>query len=224
MNTDQLERMKKIKWWHRIDLGDGIITPGCTDPLPKLAYSKLPEKMDGMRVLDIGAWDGWWSFECERRGAKKVVALDQWQFDTGSQGIELAIEVLQSDVNIIQLDAHKITQAVVGNFDLVICLGVLHHLKSPLEVLERIVNVCSGTLILETHLDLRSLDPLPACAVYDGFGPYNSYNDPTIIWGPNEACVKSWLRRAGFKDIEMVGSSTKVWSEGGDRATFHAKT
>jgi tRNA (mo5U34)-methyltransferase len=34
-------------------------------------------------VLDIGAWDGFFSFEAERRGAKRVVALDHyvWSLD-----------------------------------------------------------------------------------------------------------------------------------------------
>jgi len=35
----------------------------------------LPEDMSGMRVLEIGTWDGFWAFEMERRGAE-VVALD----------------------------------------------------------------------------------------------------------------------------------------------------
>ena len=35
----------------------------------------LPDRLDGLRVLDVGTWDGFWAFEMERRGAE-VVALD----------------------------------------------------------------------------------------------------------------------------------------------------
>ncbi|MCU1369622.1 MAG: hypothetical protein JWO77_816 [Ilumatobacteraceae bacterium] len=73
------------RWWHSIDLGDGIVTPG-TKPLETLqaeiAALQLPEDLTGTTVLDIGAWDGAFSFECERRGAD-VTALDHfiWSVD-----------------------------------------------------------------------------------------------------------------------------------------------
>jgi tRNA (mo5U34)-methyltransferase len=63
-------------WWHQIDLGDGLITPG-PDPSPeKLKGLAFPEDLAGMAVLDIGAYDGFFSFEAERRGAARVVAAD----------------------------------------------------------------------------------------------------------------------------------------------------
>jgi tRNA (mo5U34)-methyltransferase len=213
------ERVAKIKWWHQIDLGDGIITPGAVNSFPKLAYSKLPEDMTGMRVLDIGAWDGWWSFLCEKRGATEVVALDRWNFDTGSEGFQLASEVLQSQVNWVRASVDDITPRVLGQFDLVLCLGVLHHLQSPLRALTHIADVCRGKLILETHLDVVAADS-PLTAFYSQ--PPYPYDDPTILWGPNEACVRSWLKVTGFSDVELVGRDEKGWKGGGDRATFHA--
>src|SRR6058998_1138514 len=66
---DLKKRVDRIRWWHTIDLGGGIVTPGASDNLRTLPQLGLPERLDGKTVLDVGAWDGFFSFEAERRGA-----------------------------------------------------------------------------------------------------------------------------------------------------------
>ena len=76
-------------WWYSIDLGDDVVTPG-EKPADWLAIElealHLPD-LQGRTVLDIGAWDGFMSFEAERRGASRVVALDHyvWALDLPEQ-------------------------------------------------------------------------------------------------------------------------------------------
>ncbi len=76
-------------WWHSIDLGNGIVTPGDKSP-EFLDYEwgsfQIPPLV-GKTFLDIGAWDGYFSFRAEREGAKHVVALDHyvWMLDLGKQ-------------------------------------------------------------------------------------------------------------------------------------------
>jgi tRNA (mo5U34)-methyltransferase len=71
-------------WWHSIDLGEGVVTPGLkpVDAQGELEALQLPD-LRGRTVLDIGAWDGFHSFAAERLGAKRVVALDHhvWSID-----------------------------------------------------------------------------------------------------------------------------------------------
>jgi tRNA (mo5U34)-methyltransferase len=69
-------RVEELRWHHRIDLGDGIVSPGLANRFEALEAS-LPE-LRGRTVLDIGAWDGYYSFLAERRGAARVVALDHY--------------------------------------------------------------------------------------------------------------------------------------------------
>ena len=67
-------------WFHSVDLGDGVITPGLVpfDGLDKaFAAIRVPD-LTGKTVLDVGAWDGFYSFEAERRGARRVLALDHY--------------------------------------------------------------------------------------------------------------------------------------------------
>lgn len=78
-----------IGWWHSIDFGDGVRTSGykTTDRLAaEVANMRLPD-LAGRSVLDIGAWDGYFSYEAERRGAARVVALDHfvWCLHTPKQ-------------------------------------------------------------------------------------------------------------------------------------------
>src|SRR3954469_23487578 len=73
--VDVLERVREIGWYHVLDLGEGRATDGWFDLRPHVHRYGLPERMDGMRALDVGTWDGFWAFEMERRGAE-VVALD----------------------------------------------------------------------------------------------------------------------------------------------------
>ena len=72
-------------WWHSIDLGNGIVTPGRKTPKihqEETEKLQIPD-LSGKEVLDIGAWDGFYSFLAERKGARRVVALDHyvWSLD-----------------------------------------------------------------------------------------------------------------------------------------------
>src|SRR4051794_41904401 len=72
---DARRRVEQRSWYHTIEVQPGLVTEGWFDLRSHVARYGLPERMDGMRALDIGTWDGFWAFEMERRGAT-VVALD----------------------------------------------------------------------------------------------------------------------------------------------------
>ena len=105
-------------WFHTIDLGHGIVTAGRDESPRKLGWIQLPGDLRGRTVLDVGAWDGFFSFECERRGADRVVALDgpAWQapewgpggFGTRS-GFDLARRALGSRVEDVELELDAIS-------------------------------------------------------------------------------------------------------------------
>jgi tRNA (mo5U34)-methyltransferase len=80
-------RVHSLRWHHAIDLGHGVVTPGLAHRFTALERS-LPE-MTGRSVLDIGAWDGLYSFLAEQRGASRVVALDHyvWGVDLPARNV-----------------------------------------------------------------------------------------------------------------------------------------
>lgn len=80
------KKVNEIEWFHSIDLGNGVFTLGKDNTSEKLKTLNLPSDLSGMSVLDIGAWDGFFSFECEKRGAKSVLATDSFCWDGDGWG------------------------------------------------------------------------------------------------------------------------------------------
>ena len=214
-------------WFHNIHLPYGIKTPGTRDPNAWSMY-KLPEKLDGLHVLDIGAWDGGFSYESERRGAASVTAMDLWgniHGEPGSMGegwdnFSFAHKALESKVVPVNRNVYDLNPDC-GQFDLVLFLEVLYHLQDPMKGLKCVHSVIKpgGKLVLETWMDALSV-PVPAMFYYEG----DELNkDATNWWGPNKLCVEAMLRTTGFKNIEQVYFRQDCHFEGrGQRACFHA--
>jgi len=197
------DRMAGIRWFHSIELAPGVVTPGLHDTRRRVDVLALPD-LAGRSVLDVGAWDGFFSFEAERRGAARVVAADSFSWhgsNWGSKaGFELAREALDSRVEDVDVDVLDLDPARLGTFDVVLCLGVLYHMKHPLLALEKVASVTGELLVLETAVDL-TWTRRPAAAFYPGHG---LGWDPTNWWGPNPEAVRAMLAVAGFARVEMV--------------------
>jgi tRNA (mo5U34)-methyltransferase len=205
LDAVQLERAAaRINWFHTMDLGQGVVTRGTHDTPAKLGQLNLPASLAGETVLDIGAWDGFFSFEAERRGAKRVLATDSFSWGRGGwgskEGFQLAREALGSQVDDLDVDVLDLDPDVVGRFDLVLFLGVLYHMRHPLLALERVASVTRRRLILETHVE-RLAVRRPALAFY----PNAELNeDPSNWFGPNLAAVRSMLLDVGFERVELA--------------------
>lgn len=200
---DLKRRVSEIRWFHSIDLGNGIITPGRDRSAAKLKSLRLPERMDGLTVLDIGTFDGFFAFEAERRGAKSVLAVDSIVWDSpehGRAGFDLAREALGSSVVARHLEVDELKPGDIGTFDLVMFLGVLYHLRDPLAALSSVASVTGNQLILETFVDLLE-HPQPAAAFY---AEDELEGDPSNWWGPNVLAVVGMLRAVGFKTADVV--------------------
>ena len=214
------DKVAAIRWYHSIDLGGGIITPGADNTPERLARLDLPESFAGKTTLDIGAWDGFFSFEAERRGATRVLATDSYSWSGkgwGTQaGFNLAREALGSKVEDLTIDVMDLDPARTGQFDIVFFLGVLYHLRHPLLALEAIASVTREMLIVETVVDCVGY-PRPAAAFYPGT---ELNNDPTNWWGPNPLAVAGMLRSVGFTSVRTVTPS-RPWPYRAARALYH---
>lgn len=204
MDRDKLKRdVESHSWFHTIDLGHGIVTPGRVDPrrqtLPRLG---LPADLSGKTVLDIGAWDGFFSFEAERRGAKRVPATDSHAWYTRKPAFELARRALDSRVEDLDIDVMDLAPEKIGTFDLVLFLGVLYHLRHPMLALEKVFGVTGEHLILETVVDL-TWTSYPAMRFYPG---NELAGDASNWFGPNPAAVIGMLKAVGFRKVEVVSA------------------
>jgi tRNA (mo5U34)-methyltransferase len=226
---EKLERIESRQWYHSIDVEDGLVTPGAHSPAElreTLARLQFPAQLDGLSVLDIGAWDGYFSFEAERRGARRVVAYDVAPADYF--GFATARELLGSKVEYIQGSVYDLDRAHVGTFDVVLFAGVLYHLRYPLLALDRIHAICDGYMLLESHsldnyvvLDdghvttLERIDPCLERIPLYRFYPANELNRDYSNWfSPNRRAIEDGLRTAGFEPTLL--------SEWGDRVVYKA--
>lgn len=204
MDREELQRrVDQIRWYHQVRLPHGIVTPGVNASDRALRRLRLPP-LDGLTVLDIGAWDGYYSFEAERRHAHRVLATDSycWHGEGwGSKdGFLLCREALGSRVEDRDIDVMDLAPETVGSFDVVLLLGVLYHLRDPVTALERAASVCSGTLILETEVALDFL-PYPAAR----FFPTDELNaDETNWYAYNTSALEALLKRVGFARSRVV--------------------
>lgn len=204
------ERAARIRWYHRLELPGGVVTPGSTDSRRALERLQLPASLAGKTVLDVGAWDGFYSFECARRGAARVLATDSfawdgraWDGEASDAGFRLAREVLgyEGVVDGQLIDAMDLSpEAVGGTFDVVLFLGVVYHLTDAIRAIERVASCCSDLLVLETETALNFL-PFPAARLYPG-GELNS--DESNWYQYNAAALRGLLARAGFGDVRVV--------------------
>lgn len=231
MTRDQkLERIASRRWYHSIEIEQGLVTPG-VHPIEELQqvlhHLKLPASLEGLSVLDIGAWDGFFSFEAERRGAERVVAYDVTPEDYF--GFSTAKALLGSKVDYVQGSVYELDREVVGTFDIVLFAAVLYHLRYPLLALDRIRDVCRGHMVLETHcldncvlLDdgqtttLERIDARLSRIPLYRFYPGNELNGDYSNWfSPNRCAIEAGLRTAGFEPTLL--------SQWGDRITYKAE-
>jgi len=196
-------RLAAHHWFHSIALRPGITTAGVKDAALLAAEEATllgPLPLAGLSVLDIGAWNGFFSFAAKRRGAARVLATDSYCWDhphyRGRETLELCAAELDLDIETRHLDPTEITPAL-GRFDVVLFLGVFYHLRNPIPVMDALGQVTGQCLLLETHQDALE-QPRPTMVFYPG---REMSNDPTNWWGPNPPLMLHLLLQAGFDRV-----------------------
>lgn len=206
-------------WYHVIDFGAGLVTPGAFDMRKYLSHYPLPDTLDGLRVLDVGASNGYFAAEFVRRGASEVVALDLpgWEHHDWSprqravleartaserkhvdevlfsRALGLVARELGEGRVIVESRAiYDISPEALGYFDLVFCGSMLMHVRDPLLGLHAIRSVLreSGTLVISVST-IAEDDPRPLAAFVGEW-------DQSNFWQMNPACLRRMLVTADF--------------------------
>lgn len=209
-----MKNMNEIKWWHQIKLSNGEYTPGevyhgpAGGNWPNKRFG-LPENLTGKKVIDIGAWDGFFSFEAEKNGAEFVLAADAKQEDGGNwggtEGFNFVKNDLKSKVEYTELNLEN-NQNVddifkkYNKFDVILCYGVLYHLKSPLNSVENLKKLIKpdGILLLETAIS-TTISETPVLEYRPFFN-----DDPTNYFYPNSLWVDAAFKKNGAKSVELI--------------------
>lgn len=191
--NDFSEDLARKGWYHSFEGIEGAM------PLSWLqkrwARFPLPSVLTGKRVLDIGSWDGWFSFEAERRGAA-VTSVDREEV-TNYLKMHRRLGS-RNDYRI--LDFYELPSAGLGRFDIVFCLGVLYHLRHPMLALEILCSLTTDVAIVETFI-IEGDPEIPVMEFYES----NELNGQFDNWiGPTGNCVLAMCRAAGFARVEQL--------------------
>jgi tRNA (mo5U34)-methyltransferase len=207
-------------WYHRIELPYGIVTPGWA-PIDPSAY-RIPDTLEGKRVLDIGAWDGYWTFEALKRGAGEVVAIDDFSDHLGRldkrdrkawETFDLCRDAFGYSEDVckrIETSIYDIAERDLGMFDIVFFFGTIYHLRHPLLALDKISAICKGSLYVESAI-LDDFSPYrgglghgyPGQQMVMEFYPGKEYgNNETNWWVPTLVCLMSMVIASGFRGVD----------------------
>lgn len=228
----ELEAIKAVSWFHRIPIGlvqgEIFYTPGVVKHGPDgsdFATERfgLPPDLTGKTVLDIGAWDGFFSFEAERRNAALVVASDMAlttpdknRLECGNwganKGFRRAQHILGSKVRFIESSIFKVDEAIRQSamnssgdlseiaypltYDITFCFGVLYHLTEPFLALQKLAAVTEGMALVETAITAGNSVSMEFRPGFD--------KDDSNWWYPTIPCLQAMLLRAGFARTELV--------------------
>lgn len=209
------------KWFHRIDLGHDLITPGVYNGSTILNNLNIPEDCSGKRVLDLGTRDGFFAFEFERRGAQ-VVAVDYVPRE--KTGFHIASDILDSKVEYIHENIYNLSSSVIGTFDIVLFLGLLYHLPDPIRAINIVRSLSKDLMYLETQCiekalllpdgtfsDLASIHPILLEIPILQFYPNASLNnDPTNYWAPNLKALEAMLAECRFEVTKSMINNNRA--------------
>lgn len=104
----------------------------------------------GMTVLDMGCHRGHIAYEMARRGAALVHG-----FDIRPKHVEFARKMLEgvpTPHKFFVADADKWQPK--REYDIVLCLGVVHHMKSP-ERINSFIDAATDLFVLRTKMDIH---------------------------------------------------------------------
>lgn len=221
LSRDQIQqRVRSLgNWFHNMNLRGVWTAPGhFLGDYPNVKFQRfahaLPKDLRGKTVLDIGCNAGFYSIEMKRRGASRVLAID---FDEPYLAqAKFAAEILDADIEFQKLSVYDVGK-LGEQFDLVIFMGVLYHLRHPLLALDLIrEHVARDLLVFQSmqrgSQEVESLEddyPFEQQDIFNHPGYPKMHfiekrysGDPTNWWAPNRACSEAMLRSAGFQVME----------------------
>jgi tRNA (mo5U34)-methyltransferase len=213
--ADEAERVRDSVplWFHTFALSPGVYTPGIARDhgyrLPVLGADRFA----GRSVLDVGAFDGFYSFVAEMRGARRVVAVDNEQYidwvdarfgvtlEPGA-GFRAIANLTSSQVEYRRMDALDVSQ-LDEHFDVALCFGILHRVTDPVAMLRALSDRLfpGGEVLLETY-GARLPADLPALEVHEPGEVYA--RDDFVYWGFTPESLRRLGRVAGLGDVEVV--------------------
>lgn len=213
--AELLQRARELKWYHTLKLDESLTTPGEFALDPYVPFYLPPFNLAQADCLEIGAGNGYWSYQLEKLGARSVTALDIADFvdtdfsirfgkeserptvrspeGTFGEGLRIAATLLQSRLRYKLCSVYDLRPETAGSYDLVFCGSMLMHLFGPMIALQRMAAVCRDAFLITTETDL-SLEGLAALS-------YRGHEIPYVHFVPSPTCLQHMLTSCGYERV-----------------------
>jgi tRNA (mo5U34)-methyltransferase len=212
---DIVELNSTFNFFQRWEVFPGHFTIGPKDVSRTCDLLNLPKDLAGATVLDIGPWNGAFSFEAVRRGAQHVTAIGPEDPDiTGFADLTRVLEL--DNITYIRDSLYNIPKMNIQPVDIVLFLGVIYHLRNPLLALDIIHQVCHSMLYVDApiidyglHIQregdfarLSDLSDVPL-VYFSNCDEIARGKDQSNWFKPNRAALRDWVASSGFEVVHQ---------------------
>jgi len=209
-----------------------LIWEGQYDLYPLLKYFGIPEDLTNQSVIDIGTASGFFAFECEKRGASRVVATElpniaKWDTKhfvkyTGAKipeenhnDFQELHRLFKSKVELYWGSINEKAHETLGQFDVVIFGSLMTHLRDVILPLENVRLLTKKRAVI-----ISSYFPNdPSLTLH-----WIQSDRPFDWWVPTKDLVPKMLKAVGFQRVEEVGDFVLTHRNGArqHQACWHA--
>lgn len=227
------EEVRHYYWYHTVDLGNGLITPGDYDYRSCLPHYQFPADMTGLDVLDVGSATGYFAFEFEKRGARvltvELPSLYDWDMPA-CQCERIVSDMCVRHHAATPEQAHE--RVLDGPFQFChrrLESTVRRHYSTVYDLTRHRLGtdgfdlVFLGDVFCHLMSPLRALDVLATLCrdrlVLTLDLADTTYRHPMLAyvaapdgrgdnrtwWAPNYACIEQMLRSVGFCRVQVAG-------------------
>jgi len=200
--AERLASDTSIVWHQRFQLAETVWSPGVHDIEHLVDRLRLPARLDGLSVLDIGTSNGGAAFIAERRGAERVVGVDI--YPPSHFGFDRIRGGLGSNADFVRASIYDLPRLLDEQFDVVLFLGVLYHLRHPLLAIDSLHKLTRGTVYVET----AACAARPEVAHVEFYASDTLQADGSNWFVPSTTCLSDWFTSSGF-----TADRVETWPE-----------
>jgi 2-polyprenyl-3-methyl-5-hydroxy-6-metoxy-1,4-benzoquinol methylase len=163
------------------------------EPLVHLCGGSLA----GKRILDLGCNAGFWSLAAIENDAAFVLGVDArpLHIDQANFVFETK-EIAKEKYQFVQGNIFEVNLKEYGNFDIVLCLGLLYHISKPMSLFEIVSRVNTDILVIDTNLSR-----LPGAYLeihHDDIVQNLSAFDFSLVMYPTKLALIQMVRQFGY--------------------------
>jgi tRNA (mo5U34)-methyltransferase len=155
----------------------------------------------GRRVLDLGCNSGFWSLKAIEAGAEFVLGLEGRQMHVDQANLVFEAKGIDPDRYRFEL-ANVLAYPLDGDFDIVLCLGLLYHVAKPTELFEFMARSGADILVIDTRVSNK-----PGGCFEIRHEPMDDPRnglDRELIFIPTRQAVAELAREFGYQTVPLA--------------------